>query len=90
MPMVEVPSGSTVKDFAEILDVSTAQIIKLLMGLGELATITQSLSDDAIELIAGGDGAQGRASSTPRRRPSGPRSSTTPRRTWSPAPPWSR
>jgi translation initiation factor IF-2 len=52
MPMVEVPSGSTVKDFAEILDVSTAQIIKLLMGLGELATITQSLSDDAIELIA--------------------------------------
>ena len=53
MPMVEVPSGSTVKDFAEILDVSTAQIIKLLMGLGELATITQSLSDEAIELIAG-------------------------------------
>ena len=51
--MVEVPSGSTVKDFAEILDVSTAQIIKLLMGLGEMATITQSLSDDAIELIAG-------------------------------------
>ncbi|WP_217920890.1 translation initiation factor IF-2 [Miltoncostaea oceani] len=53
MPMVEVPSGSTVKDFAEILDVPTSQIIKLLMGLGELATITQSLSDDAIELIAG-------------------------------------
>ncbi len=53
MPEVEVPSGSTVKDFAEILDVSTAQIIKLLMGLGEMATITQSLSDDAIELIAG-------------------------------------
>ena len=53
MPLVEVPSGSTVKDFAEILDVSTAQIIKLLMGLGEMATITQSLSDDAIELIAG-------------------------------------
>ncbi len=52
MPMVEVPSGSTVKDFAEILDVPTSQIIKLLMGLGELATITQSLSDDAIELIA--------------------------------------
>jgi translation initiation factor IF-2 len=52
MPPVEVHSGATVKDFAEALDVSTAQIIKVLMGLGELATITQSLSDDAIELIA--------------------------------------
>ncbi|WP_246496376.1 translation initiation factor IF-2 [Miltoncostaea marina] len=52
MPPVDVPSGSTVKDFAEILGIGTAQIIKLLMGLGELATITQSLSDEAIELIA--------------------------------------
>ncbi len=46
-------SGATVKDLADTLDVPTAQIIKLLMGLGELATITQSLSDEAIELIAG-------------------------------------
>jgi translation initiation factor IF-2 len=52
MPQVDVPSGATVKDLAEILDISTAQIIKLLMGLGEMATITQSLSDEAIELIA--------------------------------------
>ena len=52
MPLVEIPSGSTVKDLAEGLGVPTSQIIKLLMGLGELATITQSLSDDAIELIA--------------------------------------
>jgi translation initiation factor IF-2 len=52
IPAVDVPSGSTVKDFAEILDIPTAQIIKLLMGLGEMATITQSLSDEAIELIA--------------------------------------
>ncbi len=35
-----------------MLEVSTAQIIKTLMGLGEMATITQSLSDEAIELIA--------------------------------------
>ena len=35
-----------------MLGVSTAQIIKTLMGLGEMATITQSLSDEAIELIA--------------------------------------
>ena len=32
--------------------IPTSQIIKTLMGLGEMATITQSLSDDAIELIA--------------------------------------
>ncbi|HSI30525.1 MAG TPA: translation initiation factor IF-2, partial [Miltoncostaeaceae bacterium] len=52
LPPVEVPSGATVKDLAEVLGVSTAQIIKTLMGLGEMATITQSLSDEAIELIA--------------------------------------
>jgi translation initiation factor IF-2 len=52
LPPVEVPSGATVKDLAELLGVSTAQIIKTLMGLGEMATITQSLSDEAIELIA--------------------------------------
>jgi translation initiation factor IF-2 len=49
---VELQSGATVKDLAEGLGVSTAQIIKTLMGLGEMATITQSLSDEAIELVA--------------------------------------
>ncbi len=52
MPPAEIRSGSTVKQIAEALGIPTAQIIKFLMTLGELATITQSLSDDAIELIA--------------------------------------
>jgi translation initiation factor IF-2 len=52
MPMVDVASGATVKDLAEALGLPTAQIIKTLMGLGEMATITQSLSDEAIELVA--------------------------------------
>jgi translation initiation factor IF-2 len=52
LPAVEIPSGSTVKDVAAALSVPTAQIIKLLMGMGEMATITQSLSDEAIELVA--------------------------------------
>ncbi|MEQ9337383.1 MAG: translation initiation factor IF-2, partial [Miltoncostaeaceae bacterium] len=52
MPSVDVASGSTVKELADALGVGTPVIIKTLMGLGELATITQSLSDDAIELIA--------------------------------------
>jgi translation initiation factor IF-2 len=52
LPPVEIRSGATVKDVAEALSVPTAQIIKLLMGVGEMATITQSLSDEAIELVA--------------------------------------
>ncbi len=46
-----VQSGVTVKDLAAALGVSTAVIIKTMMGLGELVTITQSLTDDAVELI---------------------------------------
>jgi len=49
---VDVPSGATVKDLAEALSVSSAQIIKLMMVAGELVTLTQSLSDEAIELVA--------------------------------------
>jgi translation initiation factor IF-2 len=49
---VRVNSGSTVKDVAEYLDVPVPEIIKKLMALGEMATLTQTLSDDAIELLA--------------------------------------
>ncbi|HTU95535.1 MAG TPA: translation initiation factor IF-2 [Solirubrobacteraceae bacterium] len=49
---VQVNSGSTVKDVAEYLDVSTSEIIKKLMGLGEMRTLTQTLSDDTIEVLA--------------------------------------
>ena len=52
MPQVDIRSGSTVKDLAETLGIPTAQIIKFMMTLGELVTITQSMSDEAIELIA--------------------------------------
>ncbi len=48
---VTVPSGVTVKDLAIALSVSTAVIQKTMMGLGELVGITQSLTDDAVELI---------------------------------------
>ncbi|MGB1526807.1 MAG: translation initiation factor IF-2, partial [Miltoncostaeaceae bacterium] len=51
-PPADIRSGATVKDVAEGLGIPTAQIIKFMMGMGELVTITQSLSDDAIELIA--------------------------------------
>jgi translation initiation factor IF-2 len=49
---VTVSSGATVKDLSAAFGVPAAQIIKIMMGVGEMVTITQSLSDDAIELIA--------------------------------------
>ena len=50
---VSVPSGITVKDLAEKLGVSPAKIITLLMAANEMVQITQSLSDEAVELIGG-------------------------------------
>ncbi|MBM3633811.1 MAG: translation initiation factor IF-2 [Actinobacteria bacterium] len=52
LPRADIRSGATVKDIAETLGIPTAQIIKFMMTMGELVTITQSMSDDAIELIA--------------------------------------
>jgi translation initiation factor IF-2 len=50
--LVTVPSGATVKDLSAAFGVPASQIIKIMMGVGEMVTITQSLGDDAIELIA--------------------------------------
>ncbi len=50
--VVKVPSGSTVKDVSQLLGVSTPEIIKALMGYGEMVTITETLSDEAIEVLA--------------------------------------
>jgi translation initiation factor IF-2 len=47
-----INSGSTVKDVAEYLGVPVPDIIRKLMTLGEMATLTQTLSDDAIQVIA--------------------------------------
>ncbi|MGN6380566.1 MAG: translation initiation factor IF-2 [Gaiellales bacterium] len=49
---VKVPSGVTVKDLADALGISPARIISVMMGLGEMVQITQSLTDDAVELLA--------------------------------------
>jgi hypothetical protein len=45
---VRITSGSTVKDVAEYLGVPVPEIIKQLMVMGEMATLTQTLSDEAI------------------------------------------
>ncbi len=49
---VTIASGATVKDISGALGVPASQIIKIMMSAGEMVTITQSLGDDAIRLIA--------------------------------------
>jgi translation initiation factor IF-2 len=51
-PAVQVRSGSTVKEVAESLQLGAPEVIKKLMELGEMATLTQTLSDEAIEVLA--------------------------------------
>jgi translation initiation factor IF-2 len=47
-----INSGSTVKDVAEYLGVPVPEVMKKLMALGELKTLTQTLSDETIEVLA--------------------------------------
>jgi translation initiation factor IF-2 len=49
---VTVQSGVTVKELSSALGIPVAQIIKIMMGLGEMVQITQSMSDEAVQLIA--------------------------------------
>ena len=50
--VVEIPQGATVAKFAELLGVQPNDVIKRLFMLGQALTLTQSMSDDLIELIA--------------------------------------
>jgi len=49
---VRVEPGATVKDLGEAVGVPPTQIIKVLMGLGEMKTLTQTLSTEEIELVS--------------------------------------
>jgi translation initiation factor IF-2 len=51
-PAVKVPSGATVRDVAEHLGVQVSEVIKKLMEQGEMASITQTLSEEAIQVLA--------------------------------------
>ena len=50
--MVKVPTGSTVAELAELLGVPASDIVKRLFLLGNPLTLTQSMSDELIELVA--------------------------------------
>ena len=49
---IHVHRGVTVQEFAEKIERSPAEIVKVLLGLGEMVTVTQSMSDDAVLLVA--------------------------------------
>src|SRR5437763_3042721 len=50
--IVPIKSGATVKEVAESLGLATPDVIKKLMELGEMATLTQTLSDEAVGVLA--------------------------------------
>src|SRR3989441_3664906 len=49
---VTVPSGATVRDLSQALGVPAPKIIMLMVNLGKPVTITQTLADEEVELIA--------------------------------------
>lgn len=51
-PVLEVNLGITVKDFAAKVGHPASELIKMLFSLGEMVTITQSLSEEAINVLA--------------------------------------
>jgi len=52
LPSLKVVRGSTAQDLAEKVGRTPADIVKILLSLGEMVTATQSLSDEAISLVA--------------------------------------
>jgi translation initiation factor IF-2 len=55
-PVIEqatkVQSGATVREVSELLGLGSAEVIKKLMMMGEMATLTQTLTDESVKAIA--------------------------------------
>jgi len=51
-PALTVASGATVREVAESLGLSAAEVIKALMKEGQMATLTQTLTDEQVRAIA--------------------------------------
>jgi translation initiation factor IF-2 len=49
---IKVNSGATVREVAELLGLGSAEVIKKLMTMGEMATLTQTLPDETVRAIA--------------------------------------
>ncbi|MCJ7653206.1 MAG: translation initiation factor IF-2 [Actinobacteria bacterium] len=50
--LLRVPSGITVKEFAQKAGLTPSDVIKKLLGFGETITSNQPISDDALKLIS--------------------------------------
>jgi len=48
----KIASGATVREVAETLSLGSAEVIKKLMELGEMATLTQTLPDETVLALA--------------------------------------
>ena len=48
---VRLPRGASLTDFADKIDASSADLVKVLIGLGEMVTATQSIDDATLELL---------------------------------------
>ena len=48
----KVQSGATVREVAELLGLGSSEVIKKLMMMGEMATLTQTIGDDTVRAIA--------------------------------------
>jgi len=48
---LRINRGITVRDLSEKIGRPPAEIVKILLGLGEMVTVTQSMSDEAVELL---------------------------------------
>ena len=56
--LVRVPRGVTVQDLADRLGQPAGDLIRVLMQMGEMLTATQSMSDEAVALLADEIGAR--------------------------------
>jgi translation initiation factor IF-2 len=52
LPVLKVARGSTAQEMADKTGRGSGEIVKILFSMGEMVTATQSLSDEAIALIA--------------------------------------
>jgi len=49
--VVRLPRGASLTDFADKIDAMPADLVKVLIGLGEMVTATQSIDDDTLHLL---------------------------------------
>jgi translation initiation factor IF-2 len=49
--VVRLPRGSSLTDFADKINAMPGDLVKVLIGLGEMVTATQSIDDDTLRLL---------------------------------------